>query len=208
MQVHDELVFEVPEAELDWARTEIPRLMAGVAELKVPLLAEVGVGRTGTRRTDVTCAELCACRHGGLRVCHYRFRCSHRRSPITLATSDVRASSTRERSSGKSMSGADMRNAGATAGQRLLEVSDVSVRFGGIVALDGVSFGVEAGQIAGLIGPNGAGKTTLFNCLSRLYHATAASVRSTGARCSRCRATASPRSASAGPSRTSRCSAP
>ncbi|MDQ7743979.1 DNA polymerase I [Hydrogenophaga pseudoflava] len=44
MQVHDELVFEVPEAELDWLRSEIPRLMAGVAELKVPLLAEVGVG--------------------------------------------------------------------------------------------------------------------------------------------------------------------
>ncbi|MCW5648999.1 MAG: DNA polymerase I [Ramlibacter sp.] len=44
MQVHDELVFEVPEAEVDWLRTEVPRLMAGVAELKVPLLAEVGVG--------------------------------------------------------------------------------------------------------------------------------------------------------------------
>jgi len=44
MQVHDELVFEVPEAEVEWARAEVPRLMAGVAELKVPLLAEVGVG--------------------------------------------------------------------------------------------------------------------------------------------------------------------
>ena len=44
MQVHDELVLEVPEAELDWARAEVPRLMAGVAALKVPLLAEVGVG--------------------------------------------------------------------------------------------------------------------------------------------------------------------
>ena len=44
MQVHDELVFEVPQAELDWVRHEVPRLMAGVAELKVPLLAEVGVG--------------------------------------------------------------------------------------------------------------------------------------------------------------------
>ncbi|HEY1127922.1 MAG TPA: DNA polymerase I [Roseateles sp.] len=44
MQVHDELVFEVPEAELDWMRAEVPRLMAGVAQLKVPLLAEVGVG--------------------------------------------------------------------------------------------------------------------------------------------------------------------
>ncbi|TBR77847.1 MAG: DNA polymerase I [Burkholderiaceae bacterium] len=44
MQVHDELVFEVPDSEVAWVRTEIPRLMAGVAQLKVPLLAEVGVG--------------------------------------------------------------------------------------------------------------------------------------------------------------------
>ena len=51
----------------------------------------------------------------------------------------------------------------------LLSVSQVTVKFRGIVALDGVSFDVQQGQIAGLIGPNGAGKTTLFNCLSRLY---------------------------------------
>jgi DNA polymerase-1 len=44
MQVHDELVFEVPEAEVAWVRSEVPRLMAGVAALRVPLLAEVGVG--------------------------------------------------------------------------------------------------------------------------------------------------------------------
>ena len=44
MQVHDEVVFEVPESEVGWAREAIPRLMAGVARLKVPLLAEVGVG--------------------------------------------------------------------------------------------------------------------------------------------------------------------
>ena len=45
MQVHDELVLEVPDGELDWARAAVPRIMAGVADLKVPLLAEVGVGR-------------------------------------------------------------------------------------------------------------------------------------------------------------------
>ena len=44
MQVHDELVFEVPEDEVEWVRGEIPRLMAGVAQLRVPLLAEIGVG--------------------------------------------------------------------------------------------------------------------------------------------------------------------
>jgi branched-chain amino acid transport system ATP-binding protein len=51
----------------------------------------------------------------------------------------------------------------------LLSVQDVSIRFGGIVALDGVSFDVDGGVILGLIGPNGAGKTTLFNCVTRMY---------------------------------------
>jgi len=58
----------------------------------------------------------------------------------------------------------------------LLKVARLSVRFGGISALDDVSFNVERGQICGLIGPNGAGKTTLFNCLSRLYDASSGSI--------------------------------
>jgi branched-chain amino acid transport system ATP-binding protein len=57
----------------------------------------------------------------------------------------------------------------ARAADNLLSVSDLCVRFGGIVALDGVTFDVAPQHILGLIGPNGAGKTTLFNCLSRLY---------------------------------------
>jgi branched-chain amino acid transport system ATP-binding protein len=50
-----------------------------------------------------------------------------------------------------------------------VEVDDVSVRFGGILALDGLSFSIDEGQICGLIGPNGAGKTTMFNVVSRIY---------------------------------------
>jgi len=57
----------------------------------------------------------------------------------------------------------------AAAGDPLLDVRDIALRFGGIIALDGVSFTIDSGQILGLIGPNGAGKTTLFNCVSRLY---------------------------------------
>jgi branched-chain amino acid transport system ATP-binding protein len=51
----------------------------------------------------------------------------------------------------------------------LLSVKDVTLRFGGITALEGVSFDVPAGEIVGLIGPNGAGKTTVFNVVTRLY---------------------------------------
>ena len=59
-------------------------------------------------------------------------------------------------------------------------MADVTVRFGGITALDKVSFSVQRGRIVGLIGPNGAGKTTLFNCLSRLYAFSEGSIRFKG----------------------------
>ncbi len=58
----------------------------------------------------------------------------------------------------------------------LLEVDSLSIQFGGLVALDGVSFEVEAGAIMGLIGPNGAGKTTVFNCMTGVYVPTAGSI--------------------------------
>jgi branched-chain amino acid transport system ATP-binding protein len=57
----------------------------------------------------------------------------------------------------------------STVGAPLIDVREVSVRFGGIVALDRVSFQIAERELLGLIGPNGAGKTTLFNCFSRLY---------------------------------------
>ena len=58
----------------------------------------------------------------------------------------------------------------------LVDVQEVSVRFGGIVALDALSFGIEKGHICGLIGPNGAGKTTMFNVVSRIYEPTSGRV--------------------------------
>ncbi|MCP3855930.1 MAG: ABC transporter ATP-binding protein [Actinomycetia bacterium] len=58
----------------------------------------------------------------------------------------------------------------------LLDVSNITVRFGGITALNDLSFTIDEGQICALIGPNGAGKTTLFNVVSRVYDPTEGSV--------------------------------
>jgi branched-chain amino acid transport system ATP-binding protein len=62
----------------------------------------------------------------------------------------------------------------------VLEVQDVGVRFGGLLALDRLTFSVDAGRICSLIGPNGAGKTTLFNVVSRIYEPTTGKVRFEG----------------------------
>ena len=58
----------------------------------------------------------------------------------------------------------------------MLEVKDLSIRFGGITALDGVSFSVQKGEILSIIGPNGAGKTCVFNCITRIYNPTGGSI--------------------------------
>ena len=89
----------------------------------------------------------------------------------------------------------------------LLSVRDVTLRFGGIVALDGVSFDVEQGTISGLIGPNGAGKTTAFNVITRLYTPDAGELELDGATLLDARPTASSAAGSRAPSRTSTSSA-
>jgi branched-chain amino acid transport system ATP-binding protein len=76
----------------------------------------------------------------------------------------------------------------ASEGAPLLEIAQLTMRFGGIVALENVSFNVSKGRIAGLIGPNGAGKTTLFNCLSRLYRPERGDIRLNGRSLRRCAA--------------------
>ena len=53
--------------------------------------------------------------------------------------------------------------------QPLLAITDLTMRFGGLVAVQSLTMSVQRGEIVGLIGPNGAGKTTVFNCVSRFY---------------------------------------
>ncbi|GAB2447419.1 ABC transporter ATP-binding protein [Nocardioides hungaricus] len=67
----------------------------------------------------------------------------------------------------------------------LLEVDDVTIRFGGVTALDSVSFDIEEGEILGLIGPNGAGKTTCFNVMTGVYQPTSGQIRFAGTRLAR-----------------------
>ncbi|MGV0838265.1 ABC transporter ATP-binding protein [Mycolicibacterium thermoresistibile] len=64
----------------------------------------------------------------------------------------------------------------AAEGEVLLETTDLTVKFGGLVALDGVTFNIRRGEILGLIGPNGAGKTTCFNAITGIYRPASGSV--------------------------------
>ena len=87
---------------------------------------------------------------------------------------------------------------------RLLEVDNVTLRFGGVVALNQVNFTLYEGEILGLIGPNGAGKTTCFNAMTGVYRPTEGEIRFKGEQAERpASATRSPRWASPGRSRTS-----
>ncbi|MGD9621208.1 MAG: ABC transporter ATP-binding protein [Mycolicibacterium sp.] len=73
----------------------------------------------------------------------------------------------------------------AAEGETLLQTTDLTVRFGGLVALDAVTFNIRRGEILGLIGPNGAGKTTCFNAITGIYRPSAGSVTFDGARIGR-----------------------
>ena len=69
----------------------------------------------------------------------------------------------------------------ADEGEVLLQTTDLTVKFGGLTALDAVTFNIRRGEILGLIGPNGAGKTTCFNAITGVYRPTSGSVTFDGA---------------------------
>jgi branched-chain amino acid transport system ATP-binding protein len=73
-----------------------------------------------------------------------------------------------------------------TTTQPLLEISNLTMRFGGLIAVQGLNLTVHAGEIVGLIGPNGAGKTTVFNCISRFYAPDSGTIRFSGRDITRC----------------------
>ena len=62
----------------------------------------------------------------------------------------------------------------------LLQVEDLAIQFGGVRAVDGVSFAVEPGEVFAIIGPNGAGKSTIFNLISRIYQPSQGRIRFDG----------------------------
>ena len=92
-------------------------------------------------------------------------------------------------------------------GHPLLEAREVTVRFGGLMAVDAVSAALRAGELVGIIGPNGAGKTTFFNALSGVIAPTSGELFALGGATSPARRrTAMPRTASRAPSRRRACS--
>jgi branched-chain amino acid transport system ATP-binding protein len=95
------------------------------------------------------------------------------------STAQLRAAESRPSSAGAGAEPPAVRER-ADAAAPLLAVEDLAIRFGGIIALECVSFDLMQGQILGLIGPNGAGKTTLFNCLTRLYAPSRGDIRFAG----------------------------
>ena len=99
------------------------------------------------------------------------------------------------------------RDGGGASSELLLDAANVSKIFGGLIAVDDVSFAVPPRSIVSIIGPNGAGKTTFFNMLTGLYKPSTGRIVFDGATSPRPGPTGSPRPASRGPSRTSACSA-
>ncbi|MCZ2291833.1 MAG: ATP-binding cassette domain-containing protein, partial [Burkholderiales bacterium] len=79
-----------------------------------------------------------------------------------------------------------MSAAAGTTAAPLLSVREISVHFGGVRAVDGVSFDVQPGEVFTLIGPNGAGKTTVFNLISRIYAPTSGRIDFDGVELTRC----------------------
>lgn len=93
----------------------------------------------------------------------------------------------------------------AAEGETLLQTKDLTVKFGGLTALDGVTFDIRRGEILGMIGPNGAGKTTCFNAITGVYRPTSGTVTFDGARWVASSGIRSRDAASRAPSRTSGC---
>ena len=139
----------------DRLRSDIgPRLVAMVRNIEAALGGAGATIKKRRKQKDESRRESCTCGRGD----QVAFIVDDRRPARTVLRSNESAGPRR-------MTQAQL----AQEQCPLLAVRDVSVVFGGIIALNGVSFDMHQGQILGLIGPNGAGKTTLFNCLSRLY---------------------------------------
>jgi branched-chain amino acid transport system ATP-binding protein len=105
----------------------------------------------------------------------------HIETPEELDNENARPVDRPAPTSPSSVSSTGAPSEGVRDGDVLLEVDDVTLRFGGVVALDRVSFALRKGEIFGLIGPNGAGKTTCFNAMTGVYRPTSGAIRFLGA---------------------------